>query len=206
MLDLHEATPTCLKCNHTRTAADPGPAYACPKCGAVYAKMQEAARAKRIAEADAADRRREQAEDKAWEKDNAVQLMAMRAEESGHRAIAHVCYFLMVFPMGTFILAPLLAYFTRGSAAGTWVESHFSWVIGTFWGVVIALLLLLVASWVGAGGLFVVLASKGAGSTLLTGGIGVVTLLLAAFAAVVVWFFYRIGKGWLFLFRGDEVA
>ncbi|NGZ28969.1 MAG: hypothetical protein G8345_19030 [Magnetococcales bacterium] len=35
-----EAGKTCLKCGHVRAANDPAPAYECPKCGAIYKKMQ----------------------------------------------------------------------------------------------------------------------------------------------------------------------
>jgi uncharacterized membrane protein len=31
------------------------------------------------------------------------------------------------------LLAVILNYVKRGDARGTWVESHFSWQIGTFW-------------------------------------------------------------------------
>lgn len=31
---------TCLKCDHTRSADDPPPLTECPKCGAVYAKLE----------------------------------------------------------------------------------------------------------------------------------------------------------------------
>jgi len=44
----------CLKCAHVRTEADPGPDYACPKCGAVYAKLEQALLAKAAALKEAA--------------------------------------------------------------------------------------------------------------------------------------------------------
>ena len=31
------------------------------------------------------------------------------------------------------IVAVIVAYITRGDARGTWTESHFSWLIRTFW-------------------------------------------------------------------------
>ncbi len=33
-------TTDCRKCGHRRVAQDPGPDYACPACGAVYAKVE----------------------------------------------------------------------------------------------------------------------------------------------------------------------
>lgn len=36
---------TCLKCDYTRSAGDPPPLTGCPKCGAVYAKLEALAAA-----------------------------------------------------------------------------------------------------------------------------------------------------------------
>ena len=33
---------TCIKCGHTRRDSEPGPDYACPSCGIVYAKAEAA--------------------------------------------------------------------------------------------------------------------------------------------------------------------
>ena len=40
----------CLKCGYTRKPSDPGPVYECPRCGAVYAKVQAAQQHKELAE------------------------------------------------------------------------------------------------------------------------------------------------------------
>jgi uncharacterized membrane protein len=73
------------------------------------------------------------------------------------------------------IVAVIINYVKRGSARGTWVESHFRWQIRTFW---FALLWALVAMV-----LFATLVGLPAGMVLL--------LLLTA------WLIYRIGRGWL---------
>lgn len=73
------------------------------------------------------------------------------------------------------IIAVILNYVKRGSAGGTWLESHYRWQIRTFW---YALLWLLVAT------LLIV--------TLLGALVG-----LAMLAIVTVWLIYRIGRGWM---------
>lgn len=77
------------------------------------------------------------------------------------------------------IIAVILNYVKRSEVQGTWLESHFSWQIRTFW---FGLL------WVALCLLFVVL----------TLGIG---LLIAWLPLLVVglWFIYRVVRGWLAL-------
>jgi uncharacterized membrane protein len=77
------------------------------------------------------------------------------------------------------LLAVVLNYVKRSEARGTWVESHFSWQIRTFW---LALL------W-------------GAGVALVS---AVLAIVLVGFAtwfvglfALGVWAIYRIARGWL---------
>jgi len=71
----------------------------------------------------------------------------------------------------TAIVAIVLNYIKREEAQGTWLESHFSWQIGTFWWSVL---------W------FVV----GAATWIIL--IGWVVWGVAG-----IWFIYRIAKGWL---------
>jgi uncharacterized membrane protein len=71
------------------------------------------------------------------------------------------------------IIAVILNYVKRSDVRGTWLDSHFSWQIRTFW---FALLWLLIG--------------------------GVLALLLVGFVilfAVGVWVLYRIIRGWLAL-------
>ncbi len=78
------------------------------------------------------------------------------------------------------IIAVIINYVKRDSVRGTFLDSHFSWQIRTFW-------------W-----------------SLLWGAIGVVTtLVLVGFAvlfAAVVWFIYRVAKGWMALRAGQPVG
>ena len=76
----------------------------------------------------------------------------------------------------TLIAGVIINYLRREQAAGTWLESHFTWQIRTFWWS-LAWCILGVASVVFIVGIFVLLASA-------------------------VWFVYRIVKGWTELNEG----
>ena len=109
---------------------------------------------------------------------------------SGLVTLTHVIYALHAFSAVTGILSPalivtafltgwpsiiavILNYVKRSDVRGTWLDSHFSWQIRTFW---FALLWLLIG--------------------------GVLALLLVGFVilfAVGVWVLYRIIRGWLAL-------
>jgi len=74
------------------------------------------------------------------------------------------------------IIAVILNYIKRGEARGTWLESHFSWQIRTFWyGLLWAVLC----------GMFVVF----------TLGIGLIVVWIPL-GILTVWFIYRIARGW----------
>ena len=83
------------------------------------------------------------------------------------------------------IIAVILNYVKRGEARGTWLESHFTWQIRTFW---YGLL------WVALCGLFVVM----------TLGIGLIVAWIPL-AFVSVWFIYRIARGWMALRDGKPM-
>lgn len=80
------------------------------------------------------------------------------------------------------ILAVILNYIKRGDVRGTWLDSHFSWQIRTFW---------YGALWVALCVVFVVV----------TLGLGI---FIAWFplAVVSLWFVYRIVRGWMALSAG----
>jgi uncharacterized membrane protein len=80
------------------------------------------------------------------------------------------------------IIAVIINYVKRGDASGTWLESHFSWQIRTFW--------------------------QAVGWSLLIGAIGLPLVLLFGLGLIVwavgffvlgVWAVYRIAKGWMAL-------
>jgi uncharacterized membrane protein len=98
------------------------------------------------------------------------------ADERNLKTLAIVVYALQAlgFINGiTWIVGVVIDYVKRDEAAGTWLESHFRWQIGTFW-------------W-----------------GLLWGVIGAVLLLVligyVVWAVAGIWVIYRIVKGWLYL-------
>ena len=86
------------------------------------------------------------------------------------------------------IIAVILNYVKRSEARGTWLESHFTWQIRTFW---FALLWALIVAAVGA-----VLAIVLVGFAIWSVG----------FFALGLWAIYRIARGWLALRDRRAVA
>ena len=98
------------------------------------------------------------------------------ADERSLKNVAIAVYALQAagFFVGiTWIVAIVLDYVKRDDAAGTWLESHYRWQIGTFWWALL---------WAVIGGL--------------TALVFVGFLVLAAAG---IWVIYRIAKGWLYL-------
>ena len=98
------------------------------------------------------------------------------ADEKSLKTLTTVVYALQAagFLVGiTWIVALVIDYVKRDEAKGTWLESHFSWQIRTFW-------------W-----------------GLLWAVVGAITFLVLIgwfiLAADTVWIIYRIVKGWLYL-------
>ena len=79
----------------------------------------------------------------------------------------------------TLFAGVVINYLKRGDAAGTWLESHFTWQIRTFW-------------WS--------LGWSIAGLATAMIGVGLVILL-----ASTIWFVYRLGKGWTRLNDGKPM-
>ncbi len=79
------------------------------------------------------------------------------------------------------IVAMIVGAVKRDDARGTWLDTHYSWLSGTFW---FGLLW-----WLIAWGVFWVLG-------LLTLGIGMIVLWIFP-AAVFIWYLYRVVCGWL---------
>ncbi|HEV8109580.1 MAG TPA: hypothetical protein VGP97_18865 [Burkholderiales bacterium] len=105
------------------------------------------------------------------------------ADEKSLRTLTTVVYalqaagFLVVI---TWIVAVVIDYVKRDEAKGTWLESHFSWQIRTFW-------------W-----------------GLLWAVLGAITFLVLVgwfiLAADTIWIIYRIVKGWLYLNDGKPIS
>src|SRR3982750_4497386 len=102
------------------------------------------------------------------------------ADEKHLKTVATVVYVLQAagFFVGiTWIVAVIVDYVKRDDAAGTWLASHFSWQIRTFWWGLL---------WGVIGGLLALVL------------VGFVVLFADA-----VWIIYRIVKGWRG-FRGNR--
>jgi uncharacterized membrane protein len=105
------------------------------------------------------------------------------ADESQLKTVATVVYALQAagFFLGiTWIAAVIIDYVKKDDAAGTWLASHYSWQIRTFWWGLL---------WGVIGGILVL--------------VFVGFLVLAADA---IWIIYRIVKGWLRLSENRDVS
>lgn len=87
------------------------------------------------------------------------------------------------------IVAVIMNYARRSDTTGSYLESHFSWQIRTFW---MALLWMAIAAVVSA-------------PLVLLFGLGIVTFFIAA-AIVGLWVIYRVARGWLALRDGRGIA
>jgi uncharacterized membrane protein len=79
------------------------------------------------------------------------------------------------------IIAVIMNYVRRSSARGTWLESHFSWQIRTFWYAALWALVLGTVKW-----------------PLVISGIGI-PLFAAGRLALAIWIVYRVARGWVSL-------
>ena len=85
------------------------------------------------------------------------------------------------------LVAVIINYVKRDEARGTWLESHFTWQIRTFWFALLWTVLVALVSAV----LLVVL-------------VGVATWFIGLFA-LGIWAIYRIARGWLALNGGTAM-
>ena len=83
------------------------------------------------------------------------------------------------------IIAVVMNYVRRRDVAGTWLESHFTWQIQTFWRALIA----------------IVIAGVISAPLVLALGLGILTFYLAV-VVVGIWVIYRVARGWLALREG----
>ena len=111
-----------------------------------------------------------------------------------HAASALMGVFTSATVIGTFvfgipsIIAVVMNYVKRDEARGTWLESHFSWQLRTFWFALLAFIVI---------GLFSL-------PLVLLLGLGILTWMLGAFV-VGIWIIYRVARGWLRLKDGKTV-
>jgi uncharacterized membrane protein len=129
---------------------------------------------------------------------------ALPRPDSGLVTVTHVVYALHALSLvigafgaasivGTFlfgwpsIIAVIINYVKRGEAKGTWLESHFSWQIRTFW---YALLWAVIVGLISGLLLYVI--------------IGIGTWIVGMFV-LAIWAIYRITRGWLALKDGKPL-
>ena len=91
----------------------------------------------------------------------------------GH--VMYACYAIGFFIGVTWLVGVIIAYVKRDDARGTWMESHFSWLIRTFWWSILWLVI----------------------GTILA--ITIVGLVIAwpLWIAAWLWALYRVIKGWI---------
>lgn len=94
--------------------------------------------------------------------------------------LTHVIYALYaasLFIGLTGIVAIIIAYVKRDEARGSFLESHYTWIIRTFWFGLVCVVI--------------------GGATMWIFGLGMIIV-----GVVIVWYIYRIVKGWLALNDG----
>ena len=97
----------------------------------------------------------------------------------GPATAVYALYAVSFFVGITAIIGVIIAHVKKAEARGTWLYSHYAWQIRTFWWFVAWMVL---------------------GVILLVVVVGYVVI-----AGALVWFVYRIAKGWLRLLEGREV-
>lgn len=86
------------------------------------------------------------------------------------------------------IIAVVMNYVRRRDVAGTWLGTHFTWQIQTFWRSLIA----------------IVIAGVLSAPLVLALGLGILTFYLAL-VGVGIWVIYRVARGWLALREGRSM-
>jgi uncharacterized membrane protein len=129
-----------------------------------------------------------------------VRMQEQHIQPQGLINLTHIIYGLHAFAIvtgvigsasiiGSFlaslpsIVAVILNYAKRSDARGTWLESHFSWQIRTFWFALLWVLLALLLA-------------------LTVFGLPMALLILLA---LTLWLIYRVARGWLALNEGKPI-
>jgi uncharacterized membrane protein len=86
------------------------------------------------------------------------------------------------------IIAVIMNYVKRGEVRGTWLDSHFSWQLRTFWWAALWILVVAVIS----------------APLILLLGLGLLTMWLGI-SLVGLWILYRVLRGWLALKDGRPI-
>jgi len=86
------------------------------------------------------------------------------------------------------IVAVIIAYLKRSQTGGTWLASHYRWLIRTFW---------FSALWVVLGWLVLAMASRL--------GMIVIAIAFGIWIAALVWVIYRLVRGYLMFRRSNAI-
>lgn len=115
----------------------------------------------------------------------------------------HISYALYVFGLfasaGLLWIVPIfMNYFFRGRATGTWLESHHSWQISTFWGSVIMVVIGWSLFFVGGGAALAAIIAGKIGQAI---GWSLLFLVLGSLVLLAgyLWNIYRVARGWIAL-------
>jgi uncharacterized membrane protein len=245
---------SCLKCGYTRTAADEAtPNIMCPKCGAIYAKVEAAMQAQNAKDglssasplaaspksvslpepaahrayasatqgvtAATASAAGAASNEKIRGSDEDIGIVTIDANELKSAPIAHLIYATQLIApmlppiMGSLyvwlslatvlpIAAIIVAYVKRTPDRDSWLDSHFTWQIRTFWIGMISGAVLLVAGL--SFGAMTVLGFANNSGRAETGFYGLI-VLGALIVVVGLWLLFRILKGWVRLFKNERM-
>jgi len=104
---------------------------------------------------------------------------------SGSMTVTHVLYALHALAPFTFwilaVVAMIVGMIKRDDVRGTWVDTHYSWLSRTFWWGILWAIAAWTVFWLG---------------TFITLGLGAFVLWILPLA-VLIWYLYRVIKGWL---------
>lgn len=191
----------CRKCGHIRKREDVGPDYACPVCGAVYAKVRAVLH-----------QREEEARESARRADFQVLtppapppppvLPKSLAAERRRVAQVQTGYILQLVPLFVpAVVGAVMAKRFLASDTSDWLASHSRWQLRTF-GTALVIGLVLAAFAALLMGSARLAARMGDGGPV--GPSGAAWLWLPA-TALWLWVMYRVAVGWLLLLRGEAV-
>lgn len=188
----------CKACGHFRKLDEPGPAYACPACGAVYAKLRQMQLEREQLEREAA----RNADFSAFKPPPPPPLVHKSlAAERRRVKLMQTGYILQLIPLGvTAAIGALIARSATADEPSSWLTSHTRWQLRTFGttlvvGLVLAALTLLL------------IGSQHLGAQLRDGAPRAHSgARWMWWPAIALWFWviYRVARGWLLLVRGEE--
>jgi uncharacterized membrane protein len=118
---------------------------------------------------------------------NGMTANAYEKNDNSGVKICHICYALYAFGLITFysaIIGVLINYFNR-STATPYCLSHHNWMIKTFWISIIALIIIIIV-------IFQLISVVKSSDDILAADI----ILFTISTPFIVWYIYRIVKGW----------